>query len=371
MKPVVWVTSEASPCPRSGGTLRTHQLLGEVASRTDVALVVIGERVDERALARATGARLVDWFPTRRAPANRATALRHRWPLPVARSWQPAAVAHVRALQKERVSVLEHLLTTPYRPLEGRYLAALHNVDSDLVRAAPVRGRTASFRSIELRRYRRLERTLARDSQALVVVASEIDTAAFPGSVVVTNGTVIPPIPPPLGRPGDWLFVGALDYPPNREGLAWFATSVWPHLRPGARPLLVVGRGGARALGRLAEHPALRVVGEVADVAPYLAAAGGVIVPLLRGSGSRLKVLEGLSFARPLVSTTVGACGLPVRCGVEAMIADTPESFASAMQALQVDLGLAGKLAGKGRALAEQFEWSPIREKFADLLEDF
>ncbi|MHB2021715.1 MAG: glycosyltransferase [Mycobacteriales bacterium] len=152
--------------------------------------------------------------------------------------------------------------------------------------------------------------------------------------------------------------------------MAWFAKAVWPLLQPGSPPLRVVGRGGGAALGRLARHPALRVVGEVADVAPYLGEAGGVLVPLQRGSGSRLKVLEALAFGRPVVSTTLGASGLPIRSGVDALLADTPRSFATAIAALDTDRTLAARLATSGRRLAERFAWPQVRARFSELLDE-
>jgi len=366
VRPVVWVTSEASPQPRSGGTIRTQRLLAALASATPVDLVVIGDEVDADALAAATGAASVRWFPTLRAPVNRPVAARHGWPVPTARCWHPAAVRLVRGLQAGRLTVVEHSALAPYRPLLGPYVFHLQNAEA--ARLASLPAPAGRWRRVERRwdiaRMRRLERAAAGDPRARTVVVSEIDAALVGAgaATVIANGTDLPANPPPPPPGADPLFVGSLDYPPNRDGLAWFAEAVWPLLGPDRRPVTVVGRGGPAALGSLARHPALRVVGEVPDVGPHLAGAGCVVVPLHAGSGSRLKVLEALAWARPVVSTTKGVEGIPDAEGV--LLADRPVDFAAALTRLRADPGLAGALGSGGRRVAERYAWPSLAARF-------
>ena len=111
------------------------------------------------------------------------------------------------------------------------------------------------------------------------------------------------------------VFVGSMDWMPNQDGIGWFIESVFPELRrriPDVR-LTVVGRTPTAALRALAESVgAVEVTGTVADVRPYLARAAVCIVPLRIGGGTRLKIYEAMAMGAPLVSTSVGAEGLPL-----------------------------------------------------------
>jgi glycosyltransferase involved in cell wall biosynthesis len=105
-------------------------------------------------------------------------------------------------------------------------------------------------------------------------------------------------------------------------------------------------------------------VGRVDDVPATLAAAATIVVPLRVGGGTRLKILEALAAARPVVTTTIGAEGLPVEHGRHLLVADAPDEFARAVLAVLADAGLASRLGEDGRRLArEQFDWSHIAER--------
>ena len=126
------------------------------------------------------------------------------------------------------------------------------------------------------------------------------------------------------------LFVGAVDYRPNQLGLEWFIAEVLPRLRSrlGAGVVVdVVGSPPRHLEG--AEHVTLH--GRVPSVDPFYGDAHAVIVPVLYGSGTRLKVIEAMAFRRPVVSTTAGAEGLPIRAGNEFFQADQPDEFAAAL----------------------------------------
>lgn len=108
------------------------------------------------------------------------------------------------------------------------------------------------------------------------------------------------------------LFVGALDYGPNINGLKWFVESIFPGVAeryPEAR-LLVVGRKPTEGILRLcAEHPGVELHQNVPDVSEYYDRCGAVVVPLLAGGGTRIKILEAAMAARPVLSTPLGAYG--------------------------------------------------------------
>ena len=107
--------------------------------------------------------------------------------------------------------------------------------------------------------------------------------------------------------------------------------------------LTVVGRNPSRASARGgARAPASRVTGTVDDVRPFVAEAAVCVVPLRVGGGTRLKIFEALAMGKAVVSTTVGAEGLPLVPGEHFVAADEPAAFARAVVALLRDPARAG-----------------------------
>lgn len=127
------------------------------------------------------------------------------------------------------------------------------------------------------------------------------------------------------------LFCGTLSYPHNAEGLLWFHEKIFPLIRkeiPEAR-LVVIGKNPTEKILELASEPGVSVIGPVPSTQPFYERACITVVPLLNGAGTRIKILESMSFARPVVSTSVGAEGLDVTDGKDILIADRPELFAT------------------------------------------
>lgn len=191
-----------------------------------------------------------------------------------------------------------------------------------------------------------------------VCVAAPTDatrlTAVLGCPVAVVPNAVQPPtdVPPPAppsgdGRPPAVAFVGNFTYEPNVDGLRWFVGAVLALVSADVR-LVVVGSGGREALGGLSDD-SVSTPGAVADLGPFYRDATLVICPLRIGSGTRLKILEAMGWARPVVSTTLGAAGLGLRDGHDILIADEPAAFADAIDALVGEPGRARMLGLAGR----------------------
>lgn len=154
------------------------------------------------------------------------------------------------------------------------------------------------------------------------------------------------------------LLVGDFSYEPNKEGAEFFVTKVWPEVRskmPTAQLWLV----GAKPDPNMLEwngKEGIVVTGAVAEVSPYLAQAAVSIVPLLVGTGTRLKILEALGAGVPVVTTRIGVEGIEAKNEADLLIADTAEDFASACLRLLQDSALRQHLAESGKAL--------VREKY-------
>jgi len=164
------------------------------------------------------------------------------------------------------------------------------------------------------------------------------------------------------------VFVGSMDWMPNEDGIRWFATNVFGRIQariPGAR-LLVVGRSpspGVRALA--AANPAIEITGTVADVRPYLERAAICVVPLRVGGGTRLKIYEAMAMGVPVVSTAIGAEGLPLHHDEHLLIADTADEQVSAICALLTDRTRAERLAATARRhVQEHCSWDAVAEGF-------
>jgi glycosyltransferase involved in cell wall biosynthesis len=153
---------------------------------------------------------------------------------------------------------------------------------------------------------------------------------------VVDNGVDTSYFQPDSGdrHPATILFLGSLDWRANQDGLKFLVERVFPFVRaalPHAQ-LEVVGRKPPPWLVRqLAATPGVHLTADVADVRPFLRQATVMAVPLRVGGGSRLKILEALASALPVVSTTIGAEGLALSANEHLALADGEEALANAL----------------------------------------
>ena len=121
----------------------------------------------------------------------------------------------------------------------------------------------------------------------------------------------------------------------RRRACCISAATILPRIRE-AEPdvtLSIVGRAPTPAVKRLADEAGIEVTGRVDDVRPHIAAGAVYVVPLRIGGGTRLKIFEAMAMGKAVVSTTIGAEGLPVTPGRDVLIADDPRAFAQAVVA--------------------------------------
>jgi glycosyltransferase involved in cell wall biosynthesis len=231
-------------------------------------------------------------------------------------------------------------------------------------------------------------RTLSRFDGVLAVSEADCTTFArlYPGSAarrieVVQTGVDTEYFAPAShgggGSPADGrnlVFTGSMDWLPNEDAMLYFCRDVLPLVRveePGVT-LTIVGRTPTPAVKKLAEDPAVTVTGRVDDVRPYMREAAVYIVPLRIGGGTRLKIFEAMSMARAVVSTTIGAEGLPVTSGVNAILADEPRHFARAVVDLMRDETRRHQIEAAARALVvERYDWSAVAGELEGALTRF
>ena len=171
--------------------------------------------------------------------------------------------------------------------------------------------------------------------------------------------------------PHSLVFTGSMDWLPNEDAIQFFIREVMPRIRASVPDvkLTVVGREPFPSLVEQSRRdPAITVTGRVADVRPYIERAAAYVVPIRIGGGTRLKIYEAMAMGKPVVSTTVGAEGLPVRAGAELLIADEPEEFATACVRVLTDETFARTLGAQAEATVRaHFSWDRVVAEFAAL----
>ena len=154
------------------------------------------------------------------------------------------------------------------------------------------------------------------------------------------------------------FFIGALDWIPNQEGLLWFLDKVLPLIReefPNV-PFKVAGRNASVDFKRMIEKKGATFLGEVKSAGRFMMEHDIMIVPLLSGSGMRIKIIEGMAHGKSIVTTTIGAEGIPVTHENHIMLADTPENFSNGVKKLLEDQEFFIKIGHQAQNL--------IRDKF-------
>jgi glycosyltransferase involved in cell wall biosynthesis len=148
-------------------------------------------------------------------------------------------------------------------------------------------------------------------------------------------------------------FIGNFRHPPNKSAAEFLLQKIVPRIDQqllSRHPVYIVGNALDDSIRSCApDHPAVRMVGWVPSVVPYLQRSKISVVPLLYGAGTKRKILQALTLGTPTVSTTAGVESLGVRHEEHVMVADDPESFAKAIERLLRDGRLWKRLARHGR----------------------
>lgn len=143
----------------------------------------------------------------------------------------------------------------------------------------------------------------------------------------------------------------------NHDAAIWFMEKVWPLIEKSqpAASCLFIGEGASHAMQQVAKvSERINIAGAVNDLRPYREQASVFINPMRLGSGLRIKVLEAMGTGLPVVSTALGAAGMPAQNGVNCFIADTPELFAESVQWLLRDEKLAKTMGNRAKEMVRK-----------------
>ncbi|MDJ0869513.1 MAG: glycosyltransferase [Myxococcota bacterium] len=384
-----------APNPRAGhsGSVLLHRTVSALAARHELLLVChaqVSERPVLRALADA-GVR-VEALPI--APRGAARALA-----------APAALVRdrLRALQRREPSLVAKYDTVPlrraladgvaaFRPdvalvefdwlgrcseglgtlpraLVCHELGARHReqlaAESDRVRAPVERWRARAWARFERRALAGFDR---------LVVFTEGDARWLERWPELPPVEVIPPLPPPASeaaprpRRASLGFLGAFDRPSNRRALERLLAEVWPRVRarvPDAA-LEVAGARLPATARRAIERAGGRALGFVPDLESFLGSLTVLAAPLGSGSGLNLRLAHALAAGTPVVTTSLGAEGVPAAARAGLCVADEPAALAAACAAWLLDPSAARSAGARGRAALA--DWARVAEARTEAL---
>lgn len=390
---ILWVKTELLHPVDKGGRIRTYQMLRALAREHEVTYLCLddgGAAPDaaERAAEYCTDLVTVPFHPAKKfAPGfflDLAGNLFSGLPYAIARYRSEAQRAEVTRLASGVDLVICDFLTPSQNVpsnLGVRTVLFQHNVEAtiwqrhasvarDPVRRAYLRGQWHRMRRFEGEECRRFDRVIAVSEADAAAMRREygLETVGSVPTGVDLDYFVAPDVP--ARQRSEILFVGSMDWMPNEEGIRWFAEQVFERVRariPDAT-LTIVGRAPSERLRKLAERTAgMRLTGTVPDVRPHLARAGVSVVPLRVGGGTRIKIYEAMAMGIPVVSTTIGAEGLPIKHGRHLLIADTPEEQVESIVRLMGNPREAQSLSASALAFVRQHgSWSAVAKSFLE-----
>jgi glycosyltransferase involved in cell wall biosynthesis len=230
--------------------------------------------------------------------------------------------------------------------VEFRIWEGLARIERNPLRRIALRRIAASLREYEVRHL---------DTVDAIVPISDDDVDDFrrlggtrtmhvvPCGVTFADATHDVPIANSVG------FIGSLDFRPNQEAVEWIIRELWPLVIervPQAR-LSIAGSSAPKWLRRRMTNIDFR--GTVDDATSFMNTMSVMIAPLFAGGGMRIKVLEAMALAKPIVATKLGAGGLDVEHGRDILIADDTTAFADAVALLIRDQTMAARIGDAAR----------------------
>jgi len=222
--------------------------------------------------------------------------------------------------------------------------------------------------------FRRLEGLVCANADVILAITREEQETLereWPGVrvEVVPNIHSVVAASPPWSERRDLMFIGGFEHKPNVDAMQWFVGEVLPLVRE-RLPEVVLNIVGSRAdekVGGLAS-PAVRVLGYVPDVEPLFGGSRVFVSPLRYGAGMKGKVGQSLGHGLPVVTTSVGAEGMMLADGENALVADDARSFAETVARLYGDELLWSRLSRNGlRHVAEHFGEEAVRGRIEAL----
>lgn len=214
-----------------------------------------------------------------------------------------------------------------------------------------------------------------------VVAAISMGEKAFFNSYIGLNHSVYVPfgisLPQTISETENehpkLVFLGSLDWEPNLDGLRWFLEEVWPLVCEKERNVEfhIAGRNAPAGFEKSLPQDCV-FHGEVDDAHEFISSGTVFIVPLLAGSGIRIKIIEALALGQVICTTAKGASGIPAQNEVDLFIADSARQMARHISTAIRQPNLRLSMAQKARKLAEkEFDVSNTQKALLDLVKTY
>ncbi len=288
---------------------------------------------------------------------------------------------HILSSDEYDIVHLESIFMTPYLPLIRKYSHAkvilrAHNVEHLIWRRVaqschnPLKRWYLKHLSLTLRAY---ELEHINDFDGIVCITGN-DAEYFRQNGCRKPVEVIPfgIVPEELSNvevePDSLFHIGAMDWLPNLESIRWLLDDIWPvvHSRVPQAKLYLAGRKMPEQLMK-ARIEGVSVIGEVPDAMYFIGSKKINIVPLLSGSGIRVKIIEAMSVGKVVVTTTVGAQGIDYTDGENILIANTPDEFAEQIGRCLSDDDFCRRVGeAAARLVAEQYDEHKLAVKLLE-----
>lgn len=249
-----------------------------------------------------------------------------------------------------------------------------HNVESVVYSRAKNFEEAKKMRKYEIQKWREADEIIVVTEQDKKLICNITNVGAHKVTVS-PNGVDCQYFKP--HKPQDNIrivFLGYLDYQPNRDAIKFFHETIWPILKPLELEWIIVGSGNPSSLQDLESDPLISICRNPPDVRPFLDSNSIFIVPLRVGGGSRLKILTAFAMGSPVVSTNIGCEGIPAVSGKHLLIANSTDEMHNAIVRLVNDMQLRNRLGTQARLFVEEsFLWNDtlasIKQVYSRLLQ--
>lgn len=155
-------------------------------------------------------------------------------------------------------------------------------------------------------------------------------------------------------EPKTLFHLGSMDWLPNKQSITWLLNEIWPAIHHHFPEWQLRLAGKKMPEDWIRDEGVVKIEGEVPSAAGYMANYQVMLVPLLSGSGIRIKTIEAMAMGKTVISTSVGVRGLGVEPEVEVLIADTPKEFVQAIKKLEDDPALADRIGAAAKMKMEE-----------------
>lgn len=393
---LLWVKSGGLLPLNTGGKIRSFNLLKELARKHEITLFIFdsAESTDANRELERYFAKVV-WIPLQ-LPEKRGLAesldyarnLFSAEPYTVAKYCKPFVGRALRELLRTQsfgILICDFLFSAGVIPWDWPLPKVLftHNVEEQIWRRHFQVTRNPLWKAVAWREYRMLraaERRYVRRAEHVLAV-SENDRSFFssytdPATItVIPTGVDVDYFQPGTGpeQPETLVFTGSMDWMPNEDAILYFVEAILPHLQrefPKIE-LRVVGRSPSKRLLNLgAELKQIRVTGSVKDIRPHVLDSAVYVIPLRIGGGTRIKIFEAMAMGKAVVSTSIGAEGLPVQHNENILLADEPAEFAQQVARLLRHAEERHRIGRAARTLVEQnYSWRSVVSAFDQVFE--